>query len=263
MAFSLSSCMSGPSNRGRPPTRAAPLSGPAGMLEHRRIFAKPVGLGVTYAIMCQAEKGYSLWSRDHEAADSQRESHGDRPSVGPARLRGGSRRHGRRGHRSLDVAADAPRGHSGAHADSRPRLRRLSDEPAPGASPTQRSAIPSRDLCQDASNRLPKFELPRSRTPSSRARRSKGSALEITFWSHLCATAAESGSTLHDSRSDQLTSAARAARSDPAAFLGLSEVFGDLGRSEAWTEAFARQLDEVSSRGPREASHRFFDGVEA
>ena len=34
------------------------------------------------------------------------------------------------------------------------------------------------------------------------------------------------------------------------AFLGLSE-------------AFARQLEEVSSRGPREALHRFFDAVEA
>lgn len=55
----------------------------------------------------------------------------------------------------------------------------------------------------------------------------------------------------------------RAARSDPAAFLGLSEVFGDLGRSEPWTEAFARQLEAVSCRGPREALHQFFDDVEA
>ena len=47
------------------------------------------------------------------------------------------------------------------------------------------------------------------------------------------------------------------------AFLGLSEVFGDLCRSKPWTEAFSRQLEEVSSRGPREALHRFFDGAEA
>ena len=43
----------------------------------------------------------------------------------------------------------------------------------------------------------------------------------------------------------------------------LSEVFGDLGRSKPWAEAFARQLEEVSSGGPRVALHRFFDGVEA
>ena len=77
------------------------------------------------------------------------------------------------------------------------------------------------------------------------------------------AGAADTGIALQDPRSDQLTSAARGARSDPTAFLGLSEVFGDLGRSKLWTEAFARQLEEVSSRGPREALHRFFDAVEA
>ena len=77
------------------------------------------------------------------------------------------------------------------------------------------------------------------------------------------ATAADSGIALQDPRSDQLTSAARAARSDPMAFLGLSEVFGDLCRSKPLAEAFARQLEELWSRGPREALHRFFDAVEA
>ena len=47
------------------------------------------------------------------------------------------------------------------------------------------------------------------------------------------------------------------------AFLGLSEVFGDLSRSKPLAEAFARQLEYLWSRGPREALHRFFDGVEA
>ena len=118
-------------------------------------------------------------------------------------------------------------------------------------------------LCQDASNRLPKFVLPTVSDALVRGAPMDGLALQIAFWSHLCATAADRGIDLQDARSDQLTTAARAARSDPRAFLGLSEVFGDLGRSEPWTEAFARQLEEVSSRGPREALHRFFDGVEA
>ena len=118
-------------------------------------------------------------------------------------------------------------------------------------------------LCQDASNRLPKFLLPTVSDALERRAPIDGLALEIAFWSRLCATAADSGIALQDQRSDQLTSAARAARRDPAAFLSLSEVFGDLGRNKPWTEAFARQLEEVSSRGPREALHRFFDGVEA
>ena len=118
-------------------------------------------------------------------------------------------------------------------------------------------------LCQDASNRLPRFLLPTVSDALERGAPIDGLALEIAFWSHLCATAADCGIDLHDERSDQLTSAARAARSDPAVFLGLSEVFGDLGHNKPWMEAFARQLEEVSSRGPREALHRFFDGVEA
>ena len=118
-------------------------------------------------------------------------------------------------------------------------------------------------LCQDASNRLPKFLLPTVSDALERGAPIEGLALEIAFWSRFCATAADSGIELQDLRSEQLTSAARAARSDPMAFLGLSEIFGDLGRSKPWTEAFARQLEEVSSRGPREALHRFFDGVEA
>ena len=77
------------------------------------------------------------------------------------------------------------------------------------------------------------------------------------------AGAADSGIALQDPRSDQLTSAARSARSDPMAFLGLSEVFGDLCRSKPLAEAFARQLEDLWSRGPREALHRFFDAVEA
>ena len=118
-------------------------------------------------------------------------------------------------------------------------------------------------LCQDASNRLPKFVLPTVSDALERRAPIDGLALEIAFWSRLCATAADCGIALQDARSDQLAAAARAARSDPSAFLGLSEVFGDLSRSKLWTEAFARQLEEVSSRGPREALHRFFDGVEA
>ena len=77
------------------------------------------------------------------------------------------------------------------------------------------------------------------------------------------AGAADSGIALQDPRSDQLTSAARAARSDPMAFFGLSEVFGDLCRSKPLAEAFARQLEDLWSRGLRETLHRFFDAVEA
>ena len=117
-------------------------------------------------------------------------------------------------------------------------------------------------LCQDGSNRQPKFVLPTVSDALKRGAPIDGLTLEIAFWSRYCAAAADSGIALDDPRSDQLTSAALAARSDPKAFLGLSEVFGDLSRSEPLAEAFARQLETLWSGGPREALHRFFDGVE-
>ena len=117
-------------------------------------------------------------------------------------------------------------------------------------------------LCQDGSNRQPKFVLPTVSDALKRGAPIDGLTLEIAFWSRYCAAAADSGIDLDDPRSDQLTSAALAARSDPKAFLGLSEVFGDLSRSEPLAEAFARQLETLWSGGPREALHRFFDGVE-
>ncbi len=117
-------------------------------------------------------------------------------------------------------------------------------------------------LCQDGANRQPKFVLPTVSDALKRGAPIDGLTLEIAFWSRYCAAAADSGIALDDPRSDQLTSAALAARSDPMAFLGLSEVFGDLSRSEPLAEAFARQLETLWSGGPREALHRFFDGVE-
>ena len=115
-------------------------------------------------------------------------------------------------------------------------------------------------LCQDGSNRLPKSFLPTVSDAVQRGAPVDGLALGIAFWCHYCATAADFGIAIQDPISDRLTSAAQAARSDPAAFLGLSEVFGNLCGSKPFTEAFARQLEALCSNGPRQALRRFFDG---
>ena len=118
-------------------------------------------------------------------------------------------------------------------------------------------------LCHDGSNRLPKFLLPTVSDALERGSPVDGLALTIAFWSRYCAAAADSGVLLSDPRSDRLRSAARAARSDPMAFLGISEVFGGLCRSRPLAEAFAQQLEDLWSGGPRKALRRFFDSVEA
>lgn len=118
-------------------------------------------------------------------------------------------------------------------------------------------------LCQDGSNRLPKSFLPTVSDALQRGAPIDGLALGIAFWCRYCATVADVGTTLRDPMSDQLSCTAQAARGNPMAFLGLSGVFGDLCRSKPWVETFARQLECLWSRGPRETLHRFFDGMEA
>ena len=84
-----------------------------------------------------------------------------------------------------------------------------------------------RRLCQDGSNRQPKFVLPSLREALRKSAPLDGLALELAFWCRHCATA----ETLDDPRERDLAAAARAARRDAMAFLGLRQVFADLGRS--------------------------------
>ncbi len=114
-------------------------------------------------------------------------------------------------------------------------------------------------LCQDGSNRLPRFYLPTVSDALRRGAPVEGLALGTAFWCHYCATAADAGIALQDPMGDRLVFAAR---STPAAFLGLSEVFGTLCRSLPFAQAFARQFEVVCADGPRAALHGFFDSAE-
>ena len=110
-----------------------------------------------------------------------------------------------------------------------------------------------RRLCQDGSDRQPKFVLPSLREALRKGAPVDGLALELAFWCRHCATA----QSLDDPRERDLAAAARAARHDAMAFLDLRQVFGDLGRCRRLEEAFARQLGMVWARGPREALRRY------
>nr|WP_209007310.1 mannitol dehydrogenase family protein [Roseibium litorale] len=114
-------------------------------------------------------------------------------------------------------------------------------------------------LCLDGSNRQPKFILP-SVTDARRAGRPlNGLALEVAFWCRYCALTADnsSGIALEDERRDQLQTAALSARHDPAAFLALTDVFGDLGQDEAFFTAFAAHLKALWDDGARAVLKRY------
>lgn len=103
-------------------------------------------------------------------------------------------------------------------------------------------------LCQDGSNRQPKFVLPTLADALARGTEIDGLALELALWCRYCA---QPGQIIGDARADQLAEAAQASATDPTSFLRLDEVFGDLGSDPRLSDAFARQIGLLWAQTPR------------
>ncbi|MEX3315306.1 mannitol dehydrogenase family protein [Sulfitobacter sp. PS-8MA] len=110
-------------------------------------------------------------------------------------------------------------------------------------------------LCQDGSNRQPKFILPSIADALAQGRPLDGLALEVALWCRYCAES----DALDDPRAERLRAAARRSRQAPAAFLALTEVFGTLGQQARFAHAFARQIDAVWAGDVRSALRRFLN----
>ena len=111
-------------------------------------------------------------------------------------------------------------------------------------------------LCQDGSNRQPKFILPTITEALASGRPLDGLALEVALWCRYCAES----DALDDPRAERLRDAARQARHRPAAFLDLSDVFGGLGQQERFAKAFARQVEAVWAGDVRSVLRSFLNG---
>lgn len=116
-------------------------------------------------------------------------------------------------------------------------------------------------LCEDGSDRQPKFILPSIVDRLSKGQSVDGLALEVAFWCRYCAEAGATaaGHSISDGRSGQLMERARAARSDPAAFLTMDDVFGDLRRNPIFREAFETSLLSIWRDGTAATLARYND----
>lgn len=103
-------------------------------------------------------------------------------------------------------------------------------------------------LCQDGSNRQPKFILPTITEALVAGADIDGLALEVALWCRYCA---ETGCELEDERGALLAAAACATREDPCAFLRLEEVFGELSANDRLAAAFTRQIGLLWTQDPR------------
>lgn len=111
-----------------------------------------------------------------------------------------------------------------------------------------------RRLCFDGSNRQPKFIIPSILDNLSKKRLPRGLILASALWCRYCAGTVDDGSAIepNDPNWDRLNLTARQALADPARWLGMADIYGQIGRDAAVVACFARFLQDLSERGTRE-----------
>jgi mannitol 2-dehydrogenase len=112
-----------------------------------------------------------------------------------------------------------------------------------------------RRLAFDGSNRQPKFIVPVIADNLAAGRSIEGLALESALWCRYCAGTTGRGHVIeaNDPIWDRLKACAHTAKDDPQAWLGMADIYGEVGRSPAMQAAFGRWLDVVWRKGAEEA----------
>jgi mannitol 2-dehydrogenase len=120
----------------------------------------------------------------------------------------------------------------------------------------------TRRLCLDGSNRQPKFILPTVSDRLSRGLSIDGLALVGAFWCRYCHGETESGAVIapNDPNWPRLQQQARAARTQPAKWLEMRDIFGDIADSEVYLAAFSSALDRLWQDGTRNVLRQYLDG---
>ena len=118
-------------------------------------------------------------------------------------------------------------------------------------------------LCLDGSNRQPKFILPSVRDRLAAGQSVNGLALVSALWARYCYGESDSGKVIppNDPSWDRLTALARKAKDDPAAWLTMSDIFGDLATNPTYVAAFTRALSTLWRVGTRETLTRYQRGT--
>ena len=108
-------------------------------------------------------------------------------------------------------------------------------------------------LAQDGSNRQPKFILPSTADRLRRGEDVVGLSLVSALWCRYFEGTSDSGRQIvfNDASADRLQAAAIKAKDDPSAFLGLSDIFGEVAASDLFRRRFAHALKTLWEKGTR------------
>lgn len=119
-----------------------------------------------------------------------------------------------------------------------------------------------RRLCLDGFNRQPKFIVPSIRDALAAGGSVEGLALVSALWCRYCFGTTDSGTPIppNDPNWDALTTLATTARQTPAAWLGMTAVYGDLGQNPMFAKAFIRHLTNLWSKGTKAVLTEYLGG---
>lgn len=109
-------------------------------------------------------------------------------------------------------------------------------------------------LCQDGSNRQPKFILPTTADRLKAGQSITGLSLVSALWCRFCEGTTDSGKPTNylDNSAERLKAEALKTREDPKAFLAMTDIFGSVGTSPIFVESFSRNLRTLQNKGARE-----------
>jgi mannitol 2-dehydrogenase len=119
-----------------------------------------------------------------------------------------------------------------------------------------------RRVAFDGSSRQTGFVLPTLRDALAQGTPACGLALSQAIWARMCAGTREDGSAIaaNDPIWNSLHTAALSAKSDPAAWLAQSDLYGDLAQNTEFQQDFARWLTLIWSDGLEAALRSYLQG---
>lgn len=119
-----------------------------------------------------------------------------------------------------------------------------------------------RRLCLDGSNRQPKFIIPSIRDALASGAAAEGLTLLSALWCRYCAGVDEAGRVIepNDPNWDALQAQAMLAKADPAQWIQMADIYGDLASNAAFVDRFAEALRFVWAKGSEAAMQRYLAG---
>jgi mannitol 2-dehydrogenase len=116
-----------------------------------------------------------------------------------------------------------------------------------------------RRLCLDGSNRQPKFIVPSIRDALAAGHKAEGLTLLSALWCRYCYGETEAGEQIapNDPNWDALQTRARQARFNPAVWIAMEPVYGDLAQNAGFVARFVEALNYVWAHGVEAALKRY------